>query len=158
MKLRPIDLARELDVSVGTIRNWTDEYAEFLSLGGRGEGGRREFEETDVQIIRYIAQLRNEKMLKPQIVERLHETSVGETETLPTNLAQQPPDLPTNPQEILQNTPQQLVVLDAIDTVMRRVERLERRQWDGVMLFALGVIAGAGIFLLAYLFMLAAGR
>lgn len=77
MQFRPADIAKECGVSVGTVRNWCSDYAAYLSAGANPSDGDRKLSERDLEVCRYIAQLRKEGMSKPQIALRLGETSFG---------------------------------------------------------------------------------
>ena len=80
MQFRPADIAKECGVSVGTVRAWCGEFSEFLSAGANPSDGDRKLSERDLEVCRYIAQLRTEGMSKPQIALRLRETSFGTVE------------------------------------------------------------------------------
>ncbi len=144
MQYRTSDAATVCNVTVNTVRNWCKDYGAFLSPGASGEGGNRSFSGHDLEVFKYIAQLRSENMQKPAILQRLSETTFAEIDTPlnDTNLAiVDAPDTPDT-------TPASIVVLDAISTLQRRFEALEssvnevkQSQRDGVLMFGVGFIA-----------------
>ena len=158
MELRPADIAKECGVSVGTVRNWCADYAEFLSPGANPNDGNRLLNERDLEICRYIASLRKEGMSKPQIILRLRETSFGHVDT------EQPIENPIEPlqsqQESLQEglqSPQALVMV--VDSLQRRFDALEaanRRRFDTVTVLGIGICIGllfaVGMIVLAWLY------
>jgi len=96
MQLRPADIAKECNVSVGTVRAWCSEFAEFLSAGANPTDGERKLNEQDLEVCKYIAQLRKEGMSKAQIILRLRETT-----------PQKPPEKPTEALQIVEESPQE---------------------------------------------------
>jgi DNA-binding transcriptional MerR regulator len=63
------ELAALLRVSENTLRNWSREYAEFLTERGRGAqpGATREFDEHDVYTLATIAELRDRGLTINQV-------------------------------------------------------------------------------------------
>jgi len=160
MQLRPADIAKECGVSVGTVRNWCSEYAEFLSAGANPSDGNRLLNERDLEICRYIVSLRKQGMSKPQIILRLRETTFGHLDT------EQPIVKPIEALQSLQEGHHDvlapIVVSDYLIAIERRFEALEQfRQTpapslrDGVVMFAAGfVCALVFVLLLLALFVL----
>jgi DNA-binding transcriptional MerR regulator len=73
-------LARRLGVSPNTIRNWADEFSEFLSesLTSRSSGTRRIFSDRDSLILATIADLRAKGLTQDQIIEALQKEKLVE--------------------------------------------------------------------------------
>lgn len=149
------EAAQTLGVSVGTMRNWSDQYAAFLSETARpGHQPERRFTDHDITILTYIKQLRGEGMQAEQIRERLAETTFTEGEiiqqqtTIDDDKPQQTPDtaLKTSP-EAPEASILAVQVLDAINAQNRRIEALEHGRRDNVIMLAVG-------FMLALLFVL----
>jgi transposase len=86
MNFRPVDVAKECEVSVNTIRKWCQDYGEFLTPGAKVEDAPRVLTEHDMEVLKYVSELRKEKLQKPQIVLRLRETSFGTIEPEPAPL------------------------------------------------------------------------
>ncbi len=152
MELRPADIAKECGVSVGTVRNWCTDYAEFLSPGANPNDGNRLLNERDLEICRYIASLRKEGMSKPQIILRLRETSFGHVDT------EQPIVNPIEPlqsqqeslQEGLQSTQALLMVVQdlqrqvgALQQARQEDKQEERRpRFDIITAIGIGICIG----------------
>jgi DNA-binding transcriptional MerR regulator len=153
-----------LGVSVGTMRNWSDQYADYLSETARpGHLPERRFTEHDITILTYVKQLRGEGMQAEQIRTRLDETEFIEGEIIqqqaPTeaNKHQQPtaaltaqtsPDVTTAPP----------AVIVALDDLQRRFEALERsiesikqERRHVIYQMALGFLTACGLFLILLL-------
>lgn len=156
MQFRPADIAKECNVSVGTVRSWCSEFSEFLGPGANPADGDRKLSDRDLEVCKYIAQLRQEGMSKPQIALRLRETSFGTIE---------PPEAPTEkPTEALQTLQTNLqtavepasaaqLPLMAIDAINKRIDAIEATSQTktlqfGVSMFALGFCAACLLFLL----------
>lgn len=154
MQFRPADIAKECKVSVGTVRNWCTDYAGFLSTGANPVDGDRKLSETDLEVCKYIAGLRQEGMSKPQIVLRLRETSFGTIETgKPTDKPVEAMQSQQTSLQSAQEAPQASTALvmalhDTIDALQRRVGVLEQRREPSY-------VTGIGIgFIAALLFVL----
>jgi DNA-binding transcriptional MerR regulator len=78
MQYRTSDAATTCNVTVNTVRNWCKDYGAFLSPGASGAGGNRSFTGRDLEVFKYIAQLRAENMQKSAILQRLSETTFAE--------------------------------------------------------------------------------
>lgn len=145
MELRPADIAKECGVSVGTVRNWCADYAEFLSPGANPSDGNRLLNERDLEICRYIARLRKESMSKPQIILRLRETSFGhvDIETPIVNPIEPLQGQQESLQEGLQQSPQAIVV--ALEAMQRQIDAIQedrRTRIDTVTAIGLGLCMG----------------
>ena len=120
MQFRPADIAKECAVSVGTVRAWCSEFSEFLSVGANPTDGERKLNEQDLEVCKYIAQLRTEGMSKPQIALRLRET-----------VTQKPTEKPTEALQIVEESPQEtpqaaVVASDDLDRRDAQIETLNR--------------------------------
>jgi len=90
--VRTSEIARRLNVSPNTVRNWTRDYQEFFSesITDRGAGARRRFANRDALVMATIADFRNKGLTKEQIIIALKED----------RLLEQLPTLPTEEEEI----------------------------------------------------------
>lgn len=156
MQFRPADIAKECGVSVGTVRSWCGEFGEFLSAGANPSEGERKLSEQDLEVCRYIAQLRTEGMSKPQIALRLRETSFGTVEPTEkpiekaTEALQQTPNAPEALQKPIEAAALPLVAIEAINRRIDAIESTSRAKTlqFGVSMFALGFCAACLLFLL----------
>lgn len=73
--MKPSELARLLNVSGQTVRRWSDEYREFLSISAAPpvDGDFRNYAPRDQQVIRLIADLRAMNQPRENIIKRLEE-------------------------------------------------------------------------------------
>lgn len=156
MQFRPADIAKECNVSVGTVRAWCADFAAFLSAGANPADGDRKLSERDLEVCKYIAQLRKEGMSKPQIALRLGETSFGTVEPI-----ESPTEKPTEALQVTQTSlqttvaPTEAAVLSvvALEALQKRVDGIEANSRAktlqfGVSMFALGFCACALLFLI----------
>lgn len=82
--MRPIEVARRLDVTGQTIRRWTREYREFMSPSAKpAPGASRTLSDTDVRVLAYIAHLRNENRDPDYVKERLRQSREKNYDDLP---------------------------------------------------------------------------
>lgn len=157
VNFRPADIAKECNVSVNTIRKWCQDYEEFLSPGARVTGEQRILTEDDLEVFKYISQLRKEKLPKPQIILRIRETPLGTVEPAQASIQ------PSNPiQESPQATETGLMIVDALQSIIAplaahnealesRLQTLERQRqkidvaYLVVITFALGLLVGLSI-------------
>jgi|GEM_PF-3562117 len=140
MQYRTHEAATMCNVTVNTVRNWCKEYGDFLSPSARGSSGNRRFTGRDLDVLKYIAQLRSENMQKSAILQRLGETTFAEINAADQDEPQsdQPVALPAA-QEGLHHAPALIVALDDHD---RRLGALERRRLDSVTAIGLGFVGG----------------
>jgi DNA-binding transcriptional MerR regulator len=154
MNFRPADVAKQCGVSVNTIRQWCEDYGEFLSPGAKVKDTPRILTERDLQVLERVSELRKEKLQRPQIVLRLRETKFGTVEPAPSEL---------QPSVALQESPQQAIVpiavVEALERIQARQERIDGRidtleaqrpTWRDVFLFVLsafiaGLIVGLAV-------------
>lgn len=155
------EAAQELGVSVGTLRNWSGQFAPFLSESARpGYKPERRFTDLDMVKLTYIKQLRSEGRQEEQILKRLAETEFKVGEVLaPTsdNKPQQTAiDAPSIVSEALQKPTEAatmpLAMLEHYQALEKRLdERLttieaNNRSW--VQGLAVGFIGAALFFLI----------
>jgi DNA-binding transcriptional MerR regulator len=163
MVFRPIDVARELNVSVSTIRNWSKEFGEYLSPGARPGAGARQFTPHDLQVLRAVAELRRQNLPREQIADHLQTRTFGEvdgvhpahpqqaTATLQPPAAPQPYDpgaaLLQSTTATLQSISDRLAERDAagVQSVRREVEGL--RVWIYILAAVVVVLVIAVIVL-----------
>src|SRR5687767_6055452 len=122
------EVAARLDLSVSTIRYWSQDrdYARYLSDGAGGEkaGATRDYSEDDAHVILTIQRLRSDGLTKEQIVEAL---AAGKRvdEALPE---------PPSPQEEEARKAIALVPMSqlerALDAVKAKHEDLERAWYE----------------------------
>lgn len=151
------EAAQVLGVSVGTLRNWSDQYAGSLGETARpGHQPERRFADKDLTVLTYIKQLRAEGLQAEQIRERLAETTFQDVEILQqqTTIEGDKPqqttaiDLPTA-QGLQHSTPAPLVALvdleRLIDAKLEAIQRVKEPSFTQGLL--LGVIGMGLIFL-----------
>lgn len=109
------EISKRLSVHPNTIRNWSDEFASFLSGDTTAEapGGRRRYSEADVHILATIAQLKQQGLKNEQVHEAL---SAGRR-------AKEVPPAPT-PQEEEVRQSVALVLRSEYDHALDRIKEL----------------------------------
>jgi len=159
------ETANVLGVSVSTMRNWSDQYAVYLSDTARpGHLPERRFTEKDLAILAYIKQLRGEGMQAEQIKERLRETKFNDIEIIPQQATTDgTKDTSLVPDESAQagqgGALGSIVASEYLTAIERRFDALERaRESDKqmidtmrhryVIVFGFGFIAAGIMFLL----------
>jgi hypothetical protein len=95
---------------------------------------------TDLEILRYIYQLRNEKLQRPQIAQRLSETTFGHIESFDSPQIGHELALPNTP-ESQSATPAPTVGHEYLIALERRLEAVEVGRKDFTQGIALGFIA-----------------
>jgi DNA-binding transcriptional MerR regulator len=151
------EAAQMLGVSVSTMRNWSDQYAEYLSETARpGHLPERRFTDKDMTILSYVKQLRSEGMQADQIRTRIDETAFNEVEVITQQTTtedyspqQTAPEIPQATQAlvmVVQDLQRQMTALQQA----RQEERQEdyRQLRDGVFMFGAGVIVALLIMLI----------
>jgi DNA-binding transcriptional MerR regulator len=151
--LTPNQVAKRANIHVNTVRKWSADYADLLSISARSEGETRLFSDEDVDTICTIAALRRTGMLQAQIVAQLQAAGASPViDVAPT----QAPQSPHEAHNALQGLPQVSSIQHApymalqrqIDSMERRVETLLRAAllW-GVLLGAIGALSFGGFLL-----------
>jgi DNA-binding transcriptional MerR regulator len=71
--LKAGEVSKRIGVHGNTVRNWSSEYADFLSptAVGTGSGSRRTFSEQDAIVLATIADLRGKGFTREQVIEAL---------------------------------------------------------------------------------------
>jgi DNA-binding transcriptional MerR regulator len=90
--MRTGQLAEWLNVSSGTIKNWTSEFADFLSDDAQGGDKYRDFTEMDTRIMLLIAALRDKNTNYEDIHAQLELMQKAEWSELP-QLPDRPPGI-----------------------------------------------------------------
>lgn len=155
-QLKTTDAAKYCGVTVNTVRNWCRDYGEFLSIGLRSPLGEREFTGRDLVVLKYISTLRASGMQKAAIMQRLSETSFGDTEEIEADQPLQPNAI--EPQPVERNEGYNVPTVQSVEIVTRaeltvlqaQITDIDRRSRDYVSGLAQG-------FILALLFVLVLG-
>jgi DNA-binding transcriptional MerR regulator len=122
MDLSSVQLAKRLNVSAATIRNWTDEYADILSAvtQERLKGARRRYTERDALVLATVAELRDAGLTHDQIMSALQQG----------RLVEELPPAPTPEEEEARRAVALVSVselhraLDQLRTLQTEIERL----------------------------------
>lgn len=136
----PSQVAKALNLSVGTVRNWSREYAEYLTPAARGEHGHRRFSPDDVGLLRRVADLRGSGMNRDEILQRLADglwPAAGD-DVAPA-VVDVTPEAPQTPQEAPHGAEFPPAVLF---TLQRQIEALEARDRERFAVFVYGAAAG----------------
>lgn len=149
------EAAQTLGVSVGTLRNWSGDFASELSESARpGYKPERRFTPLDMVKLTYIKQLRSEGLQAEQIRQRLTETTFQENEIIAAtdhNKTQQAAIEPV--QNAVEPASAAQLPLMAIDAINKRIDAIEATSQTktlqfGVSMFAAGFIAACVLFLI----------
>jgi DNA-binding transcriptional MerR regulator len=148
--------AIKLQVSPNTLRNWSDQYADFLSEAARpGHLPERKFADKDMTVLTYIKQLRAEGMKEDSIKTRLSETKFNDTEILQAGTSALQVDVAiasVDAQDARDGSFAPIVGQDYLMSIERRFEALQvsvdevkrtpvTSQRDGVIMFGVGFVA-----------------
>jgi DNA-binding transcriptional MerR regulator len=162
--LTPIQVAKKANVSVNSVRNWSREYADLLSLEARGENGPRLFSEEDAETICTIAALRKSGVPPTEIADRISNQDVPPiVDAIPEPL-QSTLQEPTTALQMLQDAPLALHVAhnalqSRVESLERRVEadiaRIELQQRERLNMLVTGIVIGAGVVLIVVAVVLA---
>lgn len=128
----PQAVAKEIKVSVQSVRRWADAYQVLLSDAAHPAPGKtRLYTWQDIEIMKQIKDLRGKGLTPDIITIKLSEATKSQPKD---TIATGSPDTSTDTAPTaLQNTPaaqdsaqSTLMVLDAIDTLQHRIEALEQ--------------------------------
>jgi len=74
-------VAKELDISVASLRRWTDEFTDYLSKGAGAAKNRshRRYTDRDVRILKIIKDLMNDGLTYEQVRKHLVDQSIAST-------------------------------------------------------------------------------
>ncbi len=72
------EAASELGISPQTLKNWTKEFAQFLSVAGASPDGTRRFTEDDVVILKQVKECMAAGMTLEEAVQELQNAGYGE--------------------------------------------------------------------------------
>ena len=148
------ETAQALGVSVSTMRNWSDQYAAYLSETARpGHVPERRFTDKDLTVLAYIKQLRNEGMQAEQIRIRLSETTFNDIEIITQQATTDfsKPDsvvVPQNAPDAPETAQLAIRLLDSMNAMQRQIDGIQHARRDNIMMFGFGFIAAALMFLL----------
>ena len=139
----PAQVAKRANLHSNTVRNYSRDYAELLSLGARGEAGPRLYTDEDVDTICTIAALRKSGMLPAAIVERIHAdpappvVDVEPTQSPQTgyNALKAPEVAPTSLQ-----APYNTLQRDYVALQRRYETHLQHQLWTHGVAFYLGMV------------------
>lgn len=145
--MTPAEVARKANVTAQSIRNYSRDYADFLSPGARGEDGPRLYTDEDVEVLCAIAALRKSGVPPAEVVTRLRNGTVPLVVDAEPEAAFSPPGQTLNAvteraEEPI--TPPQMAYM----MLQSRIEALERRVDGGVDRFVTGIILGMALTLL----------
>lgn len=134
----PAQVARRAGVHANSIRNWSRDYAAFLSPAARGANGPRLYSDEDLSVLCAIAALRKSGMSPGDIPNHLQTIPTIELQA-PTQIAVQTP----------QDAPQDTYALQLVySNLQSRVEALERRVEARAGGLVTGVIIGFALAIL----------
>lgn len=147
------DVAAIAGVSASSIRNWSGQFADYLSPGANPPPGtERIFTETDAAVLQQIQQLRRQHVGYSDIPARLQVLDVTSMETF---IDLSPSTPVTSPTEAPQDVVNALSIVEAIDrrytALEARLSSYERDQASKLTWFVWGVLAGLAITLIAIL-------
>lgn len=146
--LTPAQVAKVTNVTSQSIRNWSREYAAFLSPGANAQA--RLYTDEDVQILRLVADLRKSGMPRDEVAARLRNG-----DTAPPVIDASPQIAPNEPQNELNTSLAMQMGFSAlqghVDALARRVDALameqsaQRRQvfWWGALWGAVAAFVAA---------------
>jgi len=151
------EASQALGVSVGTMRNWSDQYAGFLGETARpGYQPERRFADKDLTVLTYIKQLRAEGLQAEQIRERLAETTFQDVEILQqqtTTEADKPQQnaivSPSSQEAPHSTTALTVALLDLERRIDAKIEGLQRTKEPSYLTgIGIGFIAAGILFML----------
>lgn len=146
MPYTPIQVARRANVVVQSIRNWSRDYAEFLSPGARGEAGPRLYSDEDVSVLCAVAALRKSGVARAEVVARLREEVPGVVDVVVERVVEEATPQPTQATNAGQG--EALALYAAQSSLQSRVEALERRMEGHTDRLVTGIILGMALTLL----------
>lgn len=146
MPYTPIQVARRANVAVQSIRNWSNDYAEFLSPAARGEAGPRIYSDEDMSVLCAVAALRKSGVRRDEIMQRLREEVPGVVDVvLESTVGPAVEDATLQATQSLQTEPQTALALYSLQSRVEALERHAERQVDRLVT---GIILGAALTLL----------
>lgn len=142
----PAQIARRANVHPNSIRNWSRDYAAFLSPGAQGAAGPRLYDEADLSVLCAVAALRKSGVAAADVPAHLRTIPVVDTIQTTTSIApsasQEGQGAQLAPQAVYNSLQAQ------IDAIARRVESHEQRAywWTLGMGVWLGMVLMGAIF------------
>lgn len=143
--------AKQVNIPISTLRLWCKTYGEFLSAGANPPAGEeRRFTVADVEVLKAVAQLRNNGMLPPDIAQRLRNNAATGQQDAPESSVTEI-DVSTHANashDAIQAFLQRTDIDDRLREVDRRLERVE--SWRNMILIALvaALLGGALVWLI----------
>jgi DNA-binding transcriptional MerR regulator len=153
----PSQVADKANVSVGSVRNWSNDYAELLSSGASGKAGPRLYTDEDMQVLCTVAALRRTGMLPAAIIARLKADAappvVDVAPSPPTETLQTSYNTPQTPQDALQANFLLPVVLSSHETRIAALEAHTRGAawWNRLEGAAMALAVGGFVLWLLWL-------
>lgn len=163
---RPTQAAKALGVSVSTIRNWANDFGEFLSEhASPAPGESRYFDDHDMAVLRAIADFRQQGLETAQVAEKLSQTSIPTIEPAET---QEHPIFPVSQASVRFDLSPVADVLrelgDKLDRIadtqqdvremdrrLRRLERFSATQTAIIIILAVALIVALVLLAVAYM-------
>lgn len=146
--MKTAEIAKALDVTTNTIRNWSKQYSGHLSAGAVPPPGQeRNYTSKDLNVLRYIQGCVQQGMQHTEIATRLAETTISETEvpeppTSPAQATESGPEASLLPLQVVQASIERF---DAIQAALQRQDErlntLERQRFN-VWALAIGIAIG----------------
>lgn len=148
----PQAVAKQVGVSVQSVRRWAEQYKDFLSDSANPAPGKaRLYTWADVETLRKIKEFRDLALPLDEITKRLSSPAA-----LPDTVA---PIVATQaPQESPQAGPAPLAMVEAITALQRQIDTLQQAQRPAWWWWLAGVVCGLGLAAIAELFALVATR
>lgn len=138
--------AKQIGIPNSTLRLWCKTYGEFLSEGANPPAGEeRRFTVADVEVLKAVAQLRNNGMLPPDIAQRLRNNAAGSPQDAPqSSVTELDVSTHANSQhDAIQTFLQRTEVNDRLRDIDARLERVESQR--NLVLVAVVAFAGGAV-------------
>lgn len=142
----PAQIAQRANVHPNSIRNWSRDYADFLSAGARGDNGPRLFDDADLSILCAVAALRKSGVAAADVPAHLRTISVVDSLQTPTQIA------PPAPQEGQGNAVGIQLVYSSLQSRMEAIERRMVAREQRAYWWVLGTGIWIGVVLMAAIF------
>lgn len=157
MQYQPAHVSQQLGVSAFTVRRWCEWHSDHLSPGANPSPGRpRKLDDRDLEVLRHVAQLRNQGLQTTEINTQLASMVFA------VPVAQDaPPGLPEAHSTAHSTALAPNVAIDAttaLQAITGRLDAIERTQRDRFTWFLYGFLACGVIFGLMLLLAVLFGR
>ena len=138
--------AKQVNIPISTLRLWCKTYGEFLSAGANPPPGEeRRFTVADVEVLKAVAQLRNNGMLPPDIAQRLRNNAATGQQDAPESSVTGI-DVSTHANashDAIQAFLQRTDINDRLRDIDTRLDRVEGQR--NLVLVAVVAFAGGGV-------------